>query len=67
MLSPVFLRFQAQRCLQAAHTSNDTGTIAQLEAMAQDLRRWASEAETEFAAEDGCRDPLTPWESPVCE
>jgi hypothetical protein len=60
MLSPEFLRFQAQKCLRTAHSSNDAKAIAELEAMAQDLKQWASEAETEPVAENGYRDPPKP-------
>lgn len=60
MLSPKFLRFQAQNCLRTAHSSNDATTIAELEAMARDLKRWASEAETEAVAENGYPDPPKP-------
>lgn len=49
MLSPGFLRFQAQKCLRTAHSANDPKTHAELEAMARDLICWAHEAEVEAA------------------
>jgi hypothetical protein len=45
MLSSNFLRFHAQRCVRTAHSASDPKTIAELEAMASDLARWAGEAE----------------------
>jgi hypothetical protein len=47
MLSPKFLRLQAQQCLRTAHLADDPATIAEHEAMARDLSRWAHEAESE--------------------
>jgi hypothetical protein len=45
MLSPTFLRFQAARCLLPAHGTNPD-EIAELDAMASVLERWAPKAET---------------------
>lgn len=50
MLSPRFLRFQAQQCLRTAQLANDPKTIDEHEAMARDLSRWAKEAESEADA-----------------
>ena len=45
MLSPRFLRMQAEKCLRSALASTDLDTAADLKKMARDLENWANEAE----------------------
>ena len=45
MLSPRFLRMQAEKCLRSALTTNDLGMAADLKRMARDLEGWANDAE----------------------
>jgi hypothetical protein len=45
MLSPRFLRMQAEKCLRSALTATDLGMAADLKRMARDLESWANEAE----------------------
>jgi hypothetical protein len=44
MLSPRFLRMQAEKCLLA---TTDLDTAADLKKMARDLENWANEADLE--------------------
>jgi hypothetical protein len=44
MLSPRFLRMQADKCLQSALVATDPDTAADLKKMARDLENWANEA-----------------------
>ena len=45
MLSPRFLRMQAEKCLRSALATTDLGMAADLKRMARDLEGWANEAE----------------------
>ena len=45
MLSPWFLRMQAEKCFRSALTTNDLGMAADLKRMARDLEGWANDAE----------------------
>jgi hypothetical protein len=45
MLSPRFLRMQAEKCLRSALATTDLHTAADLRKMARDLESWANEAE----------------------
>jgi hypothetical protein len=56
MLSPKFLRMQAEKCLRSAQSTDDPETVAELATMARDLEIWASEAETEGKIDRGDRD-----------
>ena len=47
MLSPRFLRMQAEKCLRSALATTDLDTAADLKKMARDLENWANEAELE--------------------
>jgi hypothetical protein len=47
MLSPKFWRFQAERCRRSAHRTDNRDAIAELNAMARDLERWAIQADVE--------------------
>jgi hypothetical protein len=47
MLSPRFLRMQAEKCLRSALATTDLGSAADLRKMARDLESWANEAEFE--------------------
>jgi hypothetical protein len=57
MLSSNFLRFHAQRCLRTARSATDPSTITEFEAMANDLARWAREAEIEGNTEHDQPEP----------
>ena len=48
MLSPWFLRMQAEKCLRSALATTDLGMAADLRRMARDLENWANEAEFEI-------------------
>jgi len=48
MLSPRFLRMQAEKCLRSALATTDLGSAADLRKMARDLESWANEAEFEI-------------------
>jgi hypothetical protein len=48
MLSPRFLRMQAEKCLRSALTTTDLGMAADLKRMARDLEGWANDAEFEI-------------------
>jgi hypothetical protein len=48
MLSPRFLRMQAEKCLRSALATTDLHTAADLRKMARDLESWADEAEFEI-------------------
>jgi hypothetical protein len=45
MLSPRFLRMQAEKCLRSALATADLHSAADLRKMARDLENWANEAE----------------------
>ena len=45
MLSPRFLRMQAEKCLRSALATADLHSAADLRKMAGDLENWANEAE----------------------
>jgi len=45
MLSPRFLRMQAEKCLRSALATVDLHSAADLRKMARDLENWANEAE----------------------
>ena len=47
MLSPRFLRMQAEKCLRSALATTDLGMAADLKRMARDLEGWANDAEFE--------------------
>ena len=47
MLSPRFLRMQAEKCLRSALATTDLDSAADLKKMARDLESWANEAEFE--------------------
>ena len=47
MLSPRFLRMQAEKCLRSALATTDLGSAADLRKMARDLESWANEADLE--------------------
>ena len=47
MLSPRFLRMQAEKCLRSALATTDLDTAADLKKMARDLENWANEADLE--------------------
>jgi len=47
MLSPRFLRMQAEKCLRSALAATDPDTAADLKKMARDLENWANEADLE--------------------
>jgi len=47
MLSPRFLRMQADKCLRSALVATDPDTAADLKKMALDLENWANEADLE--------------------
>ena len=48
MLSPRFLRMQAEKCLRSASATTDVDVAADLRKMARDLESWANEAEFEI-------------------
>jgi hypothetical protein len=48
MLSPRFLRIQAEKCLRSALATTDLRSAADLKRMARDLESWADEAEFEI-------------------
>ena len=48
MLSPRFLRMQAEKCLRSALATTDLHTAANLRKMARDLESWANEADFEI-------------------
>jgi hypothetical protein len=48
MLSPRFLRMQADKCLRSALAATDLDNAADLRKMARDLESWANEAEFEI-------------------
>ena len=48
MLSPRFLRMQAEKCLRSALTATDLDSAADLKKMARDLESWANEADFEI-------------------
>jgi len=48
MLSPRFLRMQAEKCLRSALATTDLGSAADLRKMARDLESCANEAEFEI-------------------
>jgi hypothetical protein len=48
MLSPRFLRMQAEKCLRSASATTDVGVAADLRKMACDLESWANEADFEI-------------------
>jgi hypothetical protein len=48
MLSPRFLRMQAEKCLRSALVTTDLDMAADLKRMARDLESWAHEAEFEI-------------------
>jgi hypothetical protein len=48
MLSPRFLRMQAEKCLRSALATTDLDSAADLKKMARDLESWASEADFEI-------------------
>ena len=43
MLSPRFLRMQAEKCLRSALATADLHSAADLRKMARDLEKWANE------------------------
>ena len=47
MLSPRFLRMQAEKCLRSALATADLHSAADLRKMARDLENWANEADLE--------------------
>jgi hypothetical protein len=47
MLSPRFLRMQAEKCLRSALATADLDDAADLKKMARDLENWANEADLE--------------------
>jgi hypothetical protein len=47
MLSPRFLRMQAEKCLRSALATTDLDIAADLKKMARDLENWANEADLE--------------------
>ena len=47
MLSPRFLRMQAEKCLRSALAATDPDTAADLKKMARYLENWANEADLE--------------------
>ena len=48
MLSPRFLRMQAEKCLRSALAVTDLHIAADLKRMARDLESWANDAELEI-------------------
>ena len=56
MLSPRFLRMQAEKCFRSALAATDLDIAADLKRMARDLERWANEADIE--TQRGRRRPL---------
>ena len=48
MLSPRFLRMQAENCLRSALATTDLDIAADFKRMARDLESWANEAEFEI-------------------
>ena len=48
MLSPRFLRMQAEKCLRSALATTDLNGAADLKKMARDLENWANEADIEI-------------------
>ena len=48
MLSPRFLRLQAEKCLRSALVTTDLRSAADLRKMARDLESWANEADFEI-------------------
>ena len=48
MLSPRFLRMQAEKCLRSALATTDLDIAADLKRMARDLESWANEADFEI-------------------
>jgi ribosomal protein L17 len=48
MLSPSFLRVQAEKCLRSALITTDRFAAAELRKMAFDLKTWAHEADVEI-------------------
>jgi hypothetical protein len=47
MLSPRFLRMQAEKCFRSALEATDLDIAADLKRMAHDLESWANEADIE--------------------
>ena len=47
MLSPRFLRMQAEKCFRSALAATDLDGAADLKRMGRDLESWANEADTE--------------------
>ena len=47
MLSPRFLRMQAEKCLRTALATTDLDNAVDLRKMARDLESWATEAHDE--------------------
>ena len=47
MLSPRFLRMQAEKCFRSALAATDLDIAADLRRMARDLEGWANEADVE--------------------
>jgi hypothetical protein len=47
MLSPRFLRMQAEKCFRSALEATDLDIAADLKRMARDLESWANEADIE--------------------
>ena len=56
MLSPRFLRMQAEKCLRSALATADLDDVADLKKMARDLENWANEADSQI--QDARRRPL---------
>ena len=56
MLSPRFLRMQAEKCLRSALVTTDPDMASDLKRMASDLESWANEAE--FEMQRARRQPL---------
>jgi hypothetical protein len=48
MLSPRFLRMQAEKCLRSALATTDLNVASDLKRMASDLESWANEADFEI-------------------
>ena len=48
MLSPRFLRMQAEKCLRSALATTDRDIAADFKRMARDLESWANEADFEI-------------------
>jgi hypothetical protein len=56
MLSPRFLRMQAEKCLRSALATTDPDIASDLQRMASELESWANEAE--FEMQRARRQPL---------